>query len=68
LGVGLYLVPLGMVANPALIELSTNPLAAIMVFLKMALSLSLISYGIIAVRTFIFRISLIIGGAVILLI
>jgi TRAP transporter 4TM/12TM fusion protein len=68
LGVGLYLVPLGMVANPALIELSTNPLAAIMVFLKMALSLSLISYGIIAVRTFILRISLIIGGAVILLI
>jgi TRAP transporter 4TM/12TM fusion protein len=68
LGVGLYLVPLGMVANPALIELSTNPLAAIMVFLKMALSLSLISYGIIAVRTFIFRISLILGGAVILLI
>jgi len=51
-----------------LIELSTNPLAAIMVFLKMALSLSLISYGIIAVRTFIFRISLILGGAVILLI
>ena len=68
LGVGLYLVPLGMVANPALIELSTNPLGAIMVFLKIALSLALISYGIIAARTFIFRLGLIIGGAVILFI
>tara|TARA_B110001454_G_scaffold19929_1_gene18688 strand:- start:3954 stop:5711 length:1758 start_codon:yes stop_codon:yes gene_type:complete len=65
LGVGLYLVPLGMVANPALIELSTNPLAAIMMFLKIALSLALISYGIIAAYAFIFRLSLIIGGAVI---
>ena len=68
LGVGLYLVPLGMVANPALIELSTNPLAAIMMFLKIALSLALISYGIIAAFAFIFRLSLIIGGAVILFI
>ena len=68
LGVGLYLVPLGMVANPALIKLSTNPLAALTVFLKIALSLALISYGIIAVRTFLFRLCLIIGGAVILLI
>jgi TRAP transporter 4TM/12TM fusion protein len=68
LGVGLYLVPLGMVANPALIELSTNPLAAIMMFLKIALSLALISYGIIAAYAFIFRLSLIIGGAVILFI
>jgi TRAP-type uncharacterized transport system fused permease subunit len=68
LGVGLYLVPLGMVANPALIELSTNPLGAIMMFLKIALSLALISYGIIAARTFIFRLGLIIGGAVILFI
>ncbi|MBC8259159.1 MAG: TRAP transporter fused permease subunit [SAR324 cluster bacterium] len=68
LGVGLYLVPLGMVANPDLIELSTNPLGAMMMFLKIALSLSLISYGIIAAHTFIFRLGLIIGGAVILLI
>jgi len=57
-----------MVANPALIELSTNPLAAIMMFLKIALSLALISYGIIAAYAFIFRLSLIIGGAVILFI
>ena len=68
LGVGLYLVPLGMVANPALIELSTNPLGAIMMFLKIALSLALISYGIIVTRNFIFRLGLIIGGALILLI
>ena len=68
LGMGLYLVPLGMVANPALIELSTNPLAAIMMFLKIALSLALISYGIITAYAFIFRLSMIIGGAVILFI
>ena len=65
---GLYLVSLGIVANPALIQLSTNPLATIMMFLKIALSLSLISYGIIAPYAFIFRFSMIIVGAVILFI
>ena len=65
---GLYLVSLGMVANPALIQLSTNPLATIMMFLKIALSLALFSYGIIAAYAFIFRLSMIIGGVVILFI
>lgn len=48
LGIGLYLIPLGMVANPQLIRLAEVPGTAILVFLKMAVSLAAISYGIIA--------------------
>ncbi len=48
LGIGLYLIPLGMVANPALIHLFDTPMAALLVFIKLAVSLGVISYGIIA--------------------
>jgi len=48
LGIGLYLIPLGMVANPALIHLFDTPVAALLVFFKIAVSLGFISFGIIA--------------------
>ncbi|MCG8511473.1 MAG: TRAP transporter large permease subunit, partial [Rhodospirillales bacterium] len=48
LGVGLYLVPLGMVANPALIMLETDVTGALTAFLTMAVGLVAISFGIIA--------------------
>lgn len=48
LGVGLYIVPLGMVANPALIELTSAPGPALLAFAQMMLGLGLISYGLIA--------------------
>jgi len=68
LGLGLYIVPLGMVANQDLIELSTKPVDAILMFLKIGISLSAISYGIIADRLVVLRISLIIAGMIVLFI
>ena len=51
LGVGLYVIPLGMIANPALISLSTEPLAALIAFVQIGVGLGLISYGLIATRS-----------------
>ncbi|WP_012069582.1 TRAP transporter fused permease subunit [Marinomonas sp.] len=48
LGVGLYLIPLAMIANPSLIQLGTSPLLAIASALKIALALYCISMALIA--------------------
>ncbi len=48
LGVGLYVIPLGMIANPALLLLTSSPLAALTAFVQMGLGLGLISYGLIS--------------------
>ncbi len=48
LGIGLYLIPLGMIANPYLIKLTDFPLLAIFSAVKIALALIIISYAIIA--------------------
>lgn len=48
LGVGLYLIPLAMVANPSLIALGSSPWLAIVSALKIALALYLISMALIA--------------------
>ena len=50
LGIGLYVIPMGMIANPDLIRLSDNPVAAAVAFLRVGLGLGLISYGLIAMR------------------
>ncbi len=50
LGVGLYVIPLGMIANPNLIRLTETPGLALLALLRMAIGLSLISKGLIAVR------------------
>jgi len=59
LGVGLYIIPLGMIANPDLIALGTAPLAAIVAFVQVAAGLALVSFGLIAVRGVLRRIILI---------
>ena len=66
LGVGLYLVPLGMIANPLLIELSDQPLAALAMFVKLAVGLSAVSYGTIAPRAAALRIGLVAVGLAVL--
>ena len=48
LGIGLYLVPLGMVANPDLIALEHAPGKALLAATKIGFSLLAISYGVIA--------------------
>jgi TRAP transporter 4TM/12TM fusion protein len=62
LGVGLYIVPLGMIANPALIELASTPLLAFWAFARMTLGLGLISYGLIAPSRWFYRIGQVMLG------
>ena len=50
LGLGLYLVPLGMVANPSLIALGSEPALALAALLKVGAGLAAISYGLISER------------------
>lgn len=66
LGVGLYLIPLGMIANPALIDLSGNPTEAILASVKLATALAAISFGLIAPFKLPLRAVLVGVGAVVL--
>ena len=62
LGIGLYVIPLAMVANPDIIRLATAPMSAVIDMLKVALGLTAISYGVIARRAAWLRGLLIIVG------
>jgi len=50
LGVGLYVIPLAMIANPAVIELSANPFAAVIAAAKIGVGLALVSFGLIGFK------------------
>ncbi|MFW3614078.1 TRAP transporter permease [Billgrantia antri] len=62
LGLGLYIIPLAMVANPDVIRLALDPLWAIFDAVKIALGLVAISYGVIARRTAWLRTLLVVAG------
>ena len=62
LGVGLYLIPLGMVANPDLIRLGSAPLMALLMAGKVGVGLAAISFGIIAPKPPWLRAGLIAAG------
>ena len=47
LGVGLYLIPLGMVANPLIIQLADEPVWSVITFFQLAIGLSAVSFGLI---------------------
>jgi TRAP transporter 4TM/12TM fusion protein len=47
LGVGLFVVPLGFIANPALLQLAAEPLAALLAMAKLAVGLYLVSFAVI---------------------
>ena len=64
LGIGLYIVPLAMVANASLIDLGSDPVWAIAAGLKVAIGLTAISYGLISPRPLIVRIGLALAGAI----
>jgi len=66
LGVGLYLIPLGMIANPSLISLSDSPVMAFAATLKLAFALGAISFGLIAPKPAVVRIVLVVGGGLLL--
>ncbi len=50
LGIGLYFIPLGMVANQEILKLQSNTFVAFFSFLKIALSLLVISFSIIEIK------------------
>lgn len=66
LGLGLYLIPLGMIASPNLIALADHPVLAILAALKVGLALGLISFGTIAPLKAWLRLTMIISGLIIL--
>jgi TRAP transporter 4TM/12TM fusion protein len=68
LGLGLYLIPLGMIANPGLIGLAADPLTALGAMLKVGVAISLISVAVIARKALWFRLLLGAAGAVLLFI
>ncbi|MHA1546927.1 MAG: TRAP transporter permease [Alphaproteobacteria bacterium] len=51
LGLGLYVIPLALVANPMLIQLGTHPIGALLVFVKIAAGLWGLAFGVISNRT-----------------
>ena len=65
LGVGLYVIPLGMIANPLLIQLETNLPGALLAFAQVGLGLLCISYALIAVRKPALKLSLLLFGLLI---
>ena len=67
LGLGLYLIPLGMVANPGLLETATNWPAALLAGLKVALALALVSHAVIAPGHRLWRVAMAAGGLMLLL-
>ena len=67
LGVGLYVIPLGMIANPTVIDLSSEPLSALLSAAKIGLGLSALSYGIIGTSKPAFRFGLVAVGAALIL-
>lgn len=62
LGIGLYLIPPAMIANPALLTLVDTPLQSMLVFFKVGVALASISFGVIASYSWHWRIGLIIVG------
>ena len=66
LGVGLYVIPLGMIANPALIKIATTPIDAGLAFLSTGAGLTLLSFGLIGRSAAILRLSLVVGGMLVI--
>ena len=50
LGIGLYLIPLGMIANPDIIRLDGAASGALTTFAQLAIGMGLISYALIAIK------------------
>ena len=66
LGVGLYVIPIGMIANPELIELANRPWQALLSFCQVGVGLGLISYGLISPLGIFKRLLLLAAGAVVI--
>ena len=67
LGVGLYVIPLGMIANPDILKIAETPLAAMVAFVRMAVGLAVLSHGLIAMRALVSKILVGLAGLAIIL-
>ena len=56
LGIGLYFIPLAMIANEAIIKIDTDFISSIVAFVKIALSLVMLSYAFISNNLIIYKI------------
>jgi len=65
LGVGLYLIPLGIIANPLIIALADEPFWALLTFVKLAIGLSVVSYGLIGYKNWLAKVGCILLGLVV---
>jgi TRAP transporter 4TM/12TM fusion protein len=63
LGLGLYIIPMALIANPGLIQLSETPINALWQFTKIGFGLTAISYGVIAPLPIWQKIALVVIGA-----
>lgn len=66
LGVGLYVIPLTMVANPAIIAMASDPMAAVIALAQIALGLGLISYALIGAFAAMLRVAFAMAGVLVL--
>ncbi|WP_420410368.1 TRAP transporter permease [Hoeflea sp.] len=66
LGVGLYIIPLTMIANPSIIAFHTEPLQALLALVQVGAGLALISYGLIGARSPLLRFGGIAAGIAVL--
>jgi TRAP transporter 4TM/12TM fusion protein len=66
LGLGLYLIPLGMISTPSILDLATSPFGALVAMLKIGLATTAVAYGVIAPGPWVKRLSLVAFGLVLL--
>lgn len=67
LGLGLYLIPLGMISTPGLLDLGSHPWAAVLAAIKVGVATTMVAYGVIAPGGWHKRTLLILLGAFVLL-
>jgi len=67
LGVGLYLIPLGMVAAPQVTQMVETPVMAVVATLKIAAGLAAISFALVRRKSLALRGAAMAGGAVLVL-
>lgn len=68
LGLGLYFIPLGMIANPSLIALGSEPLLALVAGVKVFVALTALSFAVIAPGRVRWRIAAFVVGLILLFI
>ena len=62
LGIGLYIIPLAMIANPAIIDVVAEPLSALIAFVRIAIGLWALSFAFISDRAVPLRLAAGAGG------